>query len=542
MSMFCYQCQETAKNSGCTVRGVCGKDETTANHMDVLVYAVKGLAYMAQKKAAAGESIKGEGNFILRALFSTITNANFDVERIKALTYEAIDRTQKLIDQYAQREDLPKYVQFTPQSDRELEAAFDAAGVKATEDEDVRSLREFIIYGIKGIAAYGDHASILGFEDEEVYREVIDELVATTEDLGIDELAGVLVQTGNTAVKTMALLDQANNSTYGHPEITKVNIGTRGNPGILISGHDLKDMSELLEQTQGTGVDVYTHSEMLPANYYPAFKKYDHFVGNYGGSWYKQGSEFTSFNGPILMTTNCITPVRDAYKDRLFTTGMAGYPGVLHIPDRPEDGKKDFTKLIELAKSCKPPEQIEEGEIIGGFAHHQVELLADKVVDAVKSGAIKKFIVMGGCDGRMKSREYFTDFAKQLPEDTVIMTSGCAKYRYNKLDLGNIDGIPRILDAGQCNDSYSIASIALTLQKAFELEDVNDLPVDFAVAWYEQKAVCVLLALLALGFKGVRIGPTLPAFVSENVKQKIIDTFGLKVTTEVESDIAAVVG
>ena len=542
MSMFCYQCQETAKNIGCTVRGVCGKDETTANHMDVLVYAVKGLAYMAQKKAAAGKSIKEEGNLILRALFSTITNANFDVERIKALIYEVVDRTQKLKDQYGQGEDLPKYVQFVPKNDQDLEAAFDVAAVKSTEDEDIRSLREFIIYGIKGIAAYGDHASILGFEDEEVYREVIDELVATTENLSIDELAGVLVQTGNTAVKTMALLDQANTSTYGHPEITKVNIGTRSNPGILISGHDLKDMSELLEQTQGTGVDVYTHSEMLPANYYPAFKKYDHFVGNYGGSWYKQGSEFTSFNGPILMTTNCIIPVRDTYKDRIFTTGMAGYPEVPHIPDRPEGGKKDFSKLIELAKSCKPPEQIEEGEIIGGFAHHQVELLADKVVDAVKSGAIKKFIVMGGCDGRMKSREYFTEFAKQLPKDTVIMASGCAKYRYNKLDLGDIDGIPRILDAGQCNDSYSIASIALTLQKAFELDDVNDLPVDFAVAWYEQKAVCVLLALLALGFKGVRIGPTLPAFVSENVKQKIIDTFNLKVTTDVESDIAAVVG
>lgn len=541
MSMFCYQCQETAKNIGCTVRGVCGKDETTANHMDVLVYAVKGLAHMAQKKAAAGKSIKEEGNLILRALFSTITNANFDVERIKALIYETIDRTQKLVDQYGQGEDLPEYVQFAPKSDQDLEAAFDVAAVKATEDEDIRSLREFIIYGIKGIAAYGDHASILGFENEEVYREVIDELVATTENLSIDELAGVLVQTGNTAVKTMALLDQANTSTYGHPEITKVNIGTRSNPGILISGHDLKDMSELLEQTQGTGVDVYTHSEMLPANYYPAFKKYNHFVGNYGGSWYKQGSEFSSFNGPILMTTNCIIPVRDAYKDRIFTTGMAGYPEVPHIPDRTEGGKKDFSKLIELAKSCKPPEQIEEGEIIGGFAHHQVELLADKVVEAVKSGAIKKFIVMGGCDGRMKSREYFTEFAKQLPKDTVIMASGCAKYRYNKLNLGEIDGIPRVLDAGQCNDSYSIASIALTLQKAFELDDVNDLPVDFAVAWYEQKAVCVLLALLALGFKGVRIGPTLPAFVSENVKQKIIDTFGLKVTTEVESDIAAVV-
>ncbi len=542
MSMFCYQCQETAKNIGCTVRGVCGKDDITANHMDVLVYAVKGIAYMAQKKAAAGKSISDEGNFILRALFSTITNANFDVERIKALTYEAIDRKQKLIDQYTGDEELPEYVKFTAKNEQELEAAFDRAGVKATKDEDVRSLREFIVYGVKGIAAYGEHAAVLGYEDEEIYTEVVDELVATMQDLSIEDLAGVLVKTGHTAVKTMALLDQANTGTYGHPEMTKVNIGTRDNPGILISGHDLKDMHELLEQTKGTGVDVYTHSEMLPANYYPTFKKYDHFVGNYGGSWYKQGSEFSSFNGPILMTTNCITPVRDAYKDRIFTTGMAGYPGVPHIPDRKAGSQKDFSQLIELAKKCDPPEQIEEGEIVGGFAHHQVEQLADKVVDAVKSGAIKKFVVMGGCDGRMKSREYFTEFAQKLPKDTVIMASGCAKYRYNKLDLGDIGGIPRVLDAGQCNDSYSIASIALTLKDAFGLDDLNDLPVDFAVAWYEQKAVCVLLALLALGFKGVRIGPTLPGFVSENVKKLIIETFDLKATSDAESDIAAVVG
>ncbi len=542
MSMFCYQCQETAKNIGCTVRGVCGKDENTANHMDVLVYTVKGLAYMAQKKEQTGESINDEGNFILRALFSTITNANFDVERIKALTYEAIERKQKLIDRYGQDEELPEYVRFTAKNDQELEAAFDTASVKATGNEDVRSLREFIVYGVKGIAAYGDHAAILGYEDEEVYTEVVDELVATMQDLSLEDLAGVLVKTGHTAVKVMALLDQANTGTYGHPEMTKVNIGTRDKPGILISGHDLKDMHELLEQTKGTGVDVYTHSEMLPANYYPAFKKYDHFVGNYGGSWYKQGSEFSSFNGPILMTTNCITPVRDAYKDRIFTTGMAGYPGVPHIPEREAGGQKDFSKLIELAKQCDPPEQIEEGEIIGGFAHHQVELLADKVVDAVKSGDIKKFVVMGGCDGRMKSREYFTEFAKQLPKDTVILASGCAKYRYNKLNLGDIGGIPRVLDCGQCNDSYSIASIALTLKDAFGLDDLNDLPVDFAIAWYEQKAVCVLLALLALGFKGVRIGPTLPGFVSENVKKLIINTFDLKATSDVESDIAAVVG
>ncbi|MFP4068319.1 MAG: hydroxylamine reductase, partial [Spirochaetaceae bacterium] len=456
------------------------------------------------------------------------------------LTFEVLERKKALASRHASGEKLPAAAAFDAKSIAELEAAFAAASVLATEDEDVRSLREFIVYGLKGIAAYGEHAAILGYEDEEIYREVIDELVATLEENDLGKLTEVLVATGNTAVKTMALLDSANTGTYGHPEITKVNIGTRNRPGILISGHDLKDMAELLEQTKGTGVDVYTHSEMLPANYYPAFKKYDHFVGNYGGSWWQQNKEFASFNGPILMTTNCITPVRDAYKDRIFTTGMAGYPGVPHIPDR-EDGKpKDFSRIIELAKTCDPPEQIEEGEIVGGFAHHQVEQLADKVVEAVKSGAIRKFVVMGGCDGRQKSREYFTDLAQELPQDTVIMTAGCAKYRYNKLDLGDIDGIPRVLDAGQCNDSYSIAAIALKLKEVFGLDDINDLPVDFAVAWYEQKAVCVLLALLALGFKGVRIGPTLPAFVSENVKQKIVEAFDLKATTDVEADLEAI--
>ncbi|MFP4206595.1 MAG: hydroxylamine reductase [Spirochaetaceae bacterium] len=540
MSMFCFQCQEAAKNVGCTTRGVCGKDDVTANHMDVLVYNLKGLAYLARKKAQAGASIAEEGNFIIRALFATITNANFDTDRITELTFEVLERKKALASRHASGEKLPAAAAFDAKSIAELEAAFAAASVLATEDEDVRSLREFIVYGLKGIAAYGEHAAILGYEDEEIYREVIDELVATLEENDLGKLTEVLVATGNTAVKTMALLDSANTGTYGHPEITKVNIGTRNRPGILISGHDLKDMAELLEQTKGTGVDVYTHSEMLPANYYPAFKKYDHFVGNYGGSWWQQNKEFASFNGPILMTTNCITPVRDAYKDRIFTTGMAGYPGVPHIPDR-EDGKpKDFSRIIELAKTCDPPEQIEEGEIVGGFAHHQVEQLADKVVEAVKSGAIRKFVVMGGCDGRQKSREYFTDLAQELPQDTVIMTAGCAKYRYNKLDLGDIDGIPRVLDAGQCNDSYSIAAIALKLKEVFGLDDINDLPVDFAVAWYEQKAVCVLLALLALGFKGVRIGPTLPAFVSENVKQKIVEAFDLKATTDVEADLQAI--
>ena len=542
MNMFCFQCQEAAKNVGCTTKGVCGKEDVTANHMDVLVYNLKGLAWLAARKAASGEPISDEAGFITRGLFATITNANFDTDRITALTFKAIERKQKLVPAYGSGADVPEAVRFTGSTVEELEEAFSAASVLATEDEDVRSLREFIVYGLKGLAAYADHAAVLGYEDETVYREIVEELSATIEEHTIDELTGILVATGNTAVKTMALLDSANTGTYGHPEITRVNIGTGSRPAILISGHDLRDMAELLEQTKDAGVDVYTHSEMLPANYYPAFKKYDHFVGNYGGSWYKQGSEFASFNGPILMTTNCITPVRPAYRDRIFTTGMAGYPGVPHIADR-EDGKpKDFSGLIELAKTCDPPEQIEEGEIVGGFAHHQVEALADKVVDAVKSGAIRKFVVMGGCDGRQKSREYFTDLAKELPRDTVIMTTGCAKYRYNKLDLGDIDGIPRVLDAGQCNDSYSIAAIALKLKEVFELDDINDLPVDFAVAWYEQKAVCVLLALLALGFKGVRIGPTLPAFVSENVKAKIVEAFELKATTEVEADLAAITG
>lgn len=542
MSMFCFQCQEAAKNVACTTRGVCGKTDTTSNTMDVLIYAVKGLAYLADRKAKAGESIADEGLFIMRALFATITNANFDTERIRQLTFEALERKRVLAARYAVGEKLPPAAAFDAGSEAELETAFAAASVLATQDEDLRSLREFIVYGIKGMAAYGDHAAILGYEDEDVYREMVSHLAATVEDRSLGELTETLVATGNTAVKTMELLDRANTETYGHPEITRVNIGTRNRPGILISGHDLKDMAELLEQTKDSGIDIYTHSEMLPANYYPAFKQYEHFVGNYGGAWHRQNSEFASFNGPILMTTNCITPVKDAYKERIFTTGMAGYPGVPHIPDRQDGKPKDFSALIELAKTCEPPTQIEEGEIVGGFAHHQVEQLADQVVEAVKSGAIRKFVVMAGCDGRMKSREYFTDLARKLPEDHVIMTAGCAKYRYNKLDLGDINGIPRVLDAGQCNDSYSIAAIALKLKEVFGLEDINQLPVDFAVAWYEQKAVCVLLALLALGFKGVRIGPTLPAFVSEKVKEVIIEAFDLKATTSVEADLAAIAG
>ncbi len=540
MKMFCHQCQETAKNSGCTSRGVCGKDHITANHMDVLIYNLKGLACLAQKKAEAGKSISDEVEMILGSLFATVTNVNFDAERIQGLTFSCIARKRSLVRELGPGADLPVEAAFDAQSVADLEQAFDAASILAIEDEDVRSLKSFIVYALKGISAYAEHARVLGRQDDELDREVVDELAATVGERSLDELTEVLVATGHTSAKTMRLLDAANTGTYGHPEITRVNIGTRNRPGILISGHDLKDMAELLEQTKDTGVDVYTHSEMLPANYYPAFKKYDHFVGNYGGAWHNQKNDFATFNGPILMTTNCITPVQDAYRDRIFTTGRVGYPGIPHIPDRSDGKPKDFSPLIELAKRCDPPQQIEEGEIVGGFARHQVQQLADKIVAAVKSGAIRKFVVMGGCDGRMRSRHYFTELAQKLPHDTVILTAGCAKYRYNKLGLGEIEGIPRVLDAGQCNDSYSIAATAFALRDAFGLEDVNELPLDFAIAWYEQKAVAVLLALLAMGFKGVRIGPTLPGFVSENVKKKIVETFALTVTTNVDSDLAAI--
>ncbi len=541
MSMFCYQCQEAAGNSGCTIKGICGKDERTSNHQDVLVFNLKGLAVLAQQKARSGQTITEEGRFIVQALFATITNANFDVDRIVGLTKQAIRRKRSLGRYGSALESVPVEVAADSESIEELEEFFYEASILSTEDEDVRSLREFIVYGLKGLAAYADHAAVLGHEDEAIYREVVDALVATVTEVDLEALTEVLVGVGNTAVKTMALLDTANTSSFGNPEITTVNIGTRDRPGILVSGHDLQDLAELLEQTKGTGVDVYTHSEMLPAHYYPALKAYDHLIGNYGGSWWQQAPEFESFNGPILMTTNCITPVRPSYAKRIFTTGMAGYPGVPHIADRTDGGQKDFSRLIEIAKDSPPPQQIETGTIVGGFAHNQVEALADSVVAAVKSGAIRRFVVMAGCDGRSKSREYFTDLAKKLPEDAVILTAGCAKYRYNKLDLGDIGGIPRVLDAGQCNDSYSLAVIALKLKELFDLDDINDLPIDFAVGWYEQKAVCVLLALLALGFKGVRIGPTLPAFVSPAVAQTIVNAFDLKATTTVKEDLAAIV-
>ena len=475
--------------------------------------------------------------FVMQALFVTITNVNFDSEKITDMIRKGLD----LRDQLKEASGITAEHDAALWSGKPDEFAEKAktVGLLSVENEDVRSLRELLMYGLKGIAGYADHASVLGYEDDEIYSFTFEALESTTKDLSVDEMVALVLKAGDIAVKTMALLDKANTETYGNPEITKVNIGVKGNPGILISGHDLKDMEELLEQTKGTGVDVYTHGEMLPANYYPAFKKYDNFVGNYGSSWWHQNKEFESFNGPILMTTNCITPVKDSYKDRFFTTGVAGYPGTKHIPERNAGSQKDFSEIIELAKKCSAPVEIETGEITGGFAHKQVFALTDKVVDAVKSGEIKRFVVMAGCDGRQKTRSYFTDVAENLPKDAVILTAGCAKYRYNKLNLGDIGGIPRVLDAGQCNDCYSLAVIALKLKEVFNAEDINDLPISFDVAWYEQKAVAVLLALLALGFKGIRLGPTLPAFLSPNVANVLIENFGIKPVGEVESDIQA---
>jgi hydroxylamine reductase len=520
------------------VKGVCGKEETTAQLQDLLIYNLKGIAYLAEEKAKKGDDFSSIGKLICNGLFATITNANFDNNRITDLVKEAISLKKKLNEEAAITGAPEAATWMTADSTFFVEKG-KTVGVLSTENEDVRSLRELLIYGLKGVAAYAHHAFVLGYNDNDVYKFVIEGMASTLKDLSVDEMIALVLKCGETAVKTMALLDKANTETYGNPELTKVNIGVRGNPGILISGHDLRDMEELLKQTEGIGVDVYTHSEMLPANYYPAFKKYSHFAGNYGNAWWKQGEEFESFNGPILMTTNCIIPVKDSYKDRIFTTGLAGYPGVKHIGDRKDGGKKDFSEIIALAKKCKSPVEIEKGEIVGGFAHAQVFALADKVVEAVKSGAIKRFVVMAGCDGRMKSREYFTNVAEQLPEGTIILTAGCAKYRYNKLNLGDIGGIPRVLDAGQCNDSYSLAIIALKLKEIFGLEDVNQLPLSFDIGWYEQKAVAVLLALLYLGFKTIRLGPTLPAFLSPNVAKVLVENFNIMPTGEVQADIEA---
>ena len=546
--MYCFQCQETARNTGCTVKGVCGKPEDTA---DILIFVLRGIAVYGERLKELGVSDKEAGLFVARSLFATITNVNWDNDRFTAMIREALERRDQLKNRFLAAykekngkdfdEPLPDAATWVSNAPAEFAEKAKSVGVLATGNEDVRSLRELLIIGLKGIAAYADHAAALGFEKDEIYDLMMEALASTTKDLRVDEMIGLVMKAGETAVNTMALLDEANTTAYGHPEITEVNIGVRSNPGILISGHDLKDMEELLVQTEGTGVDVYTHGEMLPANYYPAFKKYDHFAGNYGGSWWHQNREFESFNGPILLTTNCLVPLKkeNTYLDRLFTTGVVGYVGAKHIPDRAQGGTKDFSEMIELAKTCDPPTEIETGKIVGGFAHNQVLALADKVVDAVKSGAIKRFIVMAGCDGRQKPRDYYTEVAENLPKDAVILTAGCAKYRYNKLDLGDIAGIPRVLDAGQCNDCYSLAVIALKLKEVFGLEDINELPISYDVAWYEQKAVAVLLALLFLGVKGIRLGPTLPAFLSPTVVNVLVEKFDIKPIGTVQDDIEA---
>lgn len=535
--MFCYQCQETAGCKGCTVVGVCGKKPEVAAMQDLLIYATKGLSAVTTALRAAGKSVSRNVNHLVTVnLFTTITNANFDRESIIARIKETLAVKADLLTQLDDTSSLPAAALWNG-DESEFDAKAKTVGVLATENEDIRSLRELITYGLKGLSAYSKHANVLAQDDEEVDAFIQRALAATLDDSkSVDDLVALTLETGKYGVQGMALLDKANTTAYGNPEITTVDIGVRKNPGILISGHDLKDLGMLLDQTEGTGVDVYTHSEMLPAHYYPFFKKYKNFAGNYGNAWWKQKEEFESFNGPILMTTNCIVPPKDSYKGRLWTTGATGFPGCRHI-DADENGHKDFSELIAQAKTCPAPTEIETGSIVGGFAHEQVFALADKVVDAVKSGAIKKFVVMAGCDGRMKSREYYTEFAKALPKDTVILTAGCAKYKYNKLNLGDIGGIPRVLDAGQCNDSYSLALIALKLKEVFGLKDVNELPLIFNIAWYEQKAVIVLLALLYLGVKNIHLGPTLPAFLSPNVANVLVKNFGIAGITNVEDDM-----
>ena len=563
--MFCFQCQETAGCTGCTKFGVCGKSPDLARMQDLLIYTTKGLSEVTTRLRAEGQAVDGAVNHLITInLFTTITNANFDDEIFYSRVKETLTVKNELMAKLKDKANLSEAALWDASSNEEmdkkvsllekiknavtgkkeleiLDSVLDAksvnVGVLATKDEDIRSLRELITYGLKGMSAYMKHANALGYDSEEINAFMQSTLAKMLDDsLTIDELIALTLETGKVGVDGMALLDQANTETYGNPEITKVNIGVRNNPGILVSGHDLKDLELLLKQTEGTGVDVYTHSEMLPAHYYPHLKKYTHLVGNYGHAWWKQKEEFESFNGPILMTTNCIVPPKDSYKDRLYTTGAAGYVGCTHIKGESEDNK-DFSAIIEHAKKCKAPTEIETGEIVGGFAHAQVFALADAVVEAVKTGAIKKFFVMAGCDGRAKSRNYYTDFAKALPKDTVILTAGCAKYKYNKLDLGDINGIPRVLDAGQCNDSYSLALIALKLKEVFELQDINELPIAFNIAWYEQKAVIVLLSLLYLGVKNIHLGPTLPAFLSPNVAKVLVENFGIGGITNVEDDI-----
>ncbi len=543
MSMFCFQCQETAKGTGCTVRGVCGKTDDVAKLQDLLIYVLKGISIYSTRARSKGLKFDNVDRFIIEGLFSTITNVNFDREYFVKKIREALALRGELKDLLLKEgiemdENLHDAAVWYGEREEELERKAESVGILSTRNEDIRSLRELITCGLKGMAAYAEHAAILGYTSDEVFAFMQKALADTLDDeLTAEDLTALVMETGRYGVEVMALLDRANTSTYGNPEVTRVNIGVRNNPGILVSGHDLRDIEELLKQTEGTGVDVYTHGEMLPANYYPAFKKYEHFVGNYGNAWWKQDKEFESFNGPILMTTNCLIPPKDSYRDRVYTTGVVGFPGVKHIHGRENGKPKDFSEIIEHAKRCEPPQEIEKGEIVGGFAHSTVESLADKIVAAVREGKIRKFFVMAGCDGRMKSREYYTEFAKKLPADTVILTAGCAKYRYNKLNLGDIDGIPRVLDAGQCNDSYSLAVTALKLKDVFGLDDVNRLPIVYNIAWYEQKAVIVLLALLYLGVKNIHLGPTLPAFLSPNVAKVLVDKFGIGGITNVDDDI-----
>ena len=534
--MFCYQCQETAGCKGCTMVGVCGKKPDVAAMQDLLMYVTKGLSAVTTALRGEGKTVSAEINHLITLnLFTTITNANFDRESIEARIRATLDAKSELLGRLADGAALPEAALWDGSGDWQAKAK--TVGVLSTQNEDIRSLRELITYGLKGLSAYSKHANALLQDDGEVDSFLQRALAATLDDtLSADDLVALVMETGKYGVQGMALLDKANTAAYGNPEITRVNLGVRNNPGILVSGHDLRDLEMLLEQTQGTGVDVYTHSEMLPAHYYPAFKKYPNFVGNYGNAWWKQKEEFEAFHGPILMTTNCIVPPRDSYKDRLYTTGAAGYPGCTHIPGGIGE-KKDFSALIEQAKTCPPPKELESGEIVGGFAHAQVMALADQVVAAVKGGAIRKFVVMAGCDGRAKSREYYTEFARALPKDTVILTAGCDKYKYNKLPLGDIGGIPRVLDAGQCNDSYSLAVIALKLKEAFGLDDINDLPIVYDIAWYEQKAVIVLLALLYLGVRNIHLGPTLPAFLSPNVANVLVEKFGIAGIGTVEEDM-----
>lgn len=543
MSMFCFQCQETAKGSGCTVAGVCGKTPDVSNLQDLLIYVTKGVSVLANLGRKENLIIAKADKYVFESLFTTITNANFDQTKILSKIYEGFEirdfvRKELAANSITLPENLPESTGWKANDDETLLAYSELVGVLQESNEDIRSLKELLTYGLKGMAAYAEHAYNLGYKNDEVYAFMHRGLAATEDKtLSVDELVALVLECGKYGVDVMALLDQAHTESYGNPEITHVNIGVRNNPAILISGHDLKDMEELLKQTDGSGVDVYTHSEMLPANYYPAFKKYEHFVGNYGNAWWKQKQEFESFNGPVLFTTNCIVPPKSSYMDRIYTTGSSGFEGCEHIADREHGQTKDFSVIIEHAKRCASPTEIETGEIVGGFAHNQVIALADKIVDAVKTGAIRKFLVMAGCDGRMKDRDYYTEFAEKLPKDTIILTAGCAKYRYNKLPLGDINGIPRVLDAGQCNDSYSIAVIALKLKEVFELNDINELPIAYNIAWYEQKAVIVLLALLSLGIKNIHLGPTLPAFLSPNVVNVLVENFGISGIGTVDEDI-----